>query len=149
MILSVYLHKDRADVLRTFGSLDEVVDRILSACDEGEFDIENKPECEPRDGASRYNIKITNESYIDMLKNFGVKCKRISLRRLLYWFVDNEIYADLGWETVNDYIDSDSIKTNAIIDKLQDGLDKLMLNVKSFEQDTVIEIKNLLNNMRK
>ena len=89
MILSVYLHKDRADVLRTFGSLDEVVDRILSACDEGEFDIENKPECEPREGASRYNIKITNESYIDMLKNFGVKCKRISLRRLLYWFVDN------------------------------------------------------------
>ena len=50
---------------------------------------------------------------------------------------------------MNDYIDSDSVKTNAIIDKLQDGLDKLMLNVKSFEQDTVIEIKNLLNNMRK
>lgn len=149
MILSVYLHKDRVDVLRTFGSLDEVVDRILSACDEGEFDIENKPECEPRDGASRYNIKITNESYLDMLKNFGVKCKRISLRRLLYWFVDNEIYTDLGWETVNDYVDSNAVKVNSTIDKMFDNLDKLRFNVHDFEQDTIVQIKTLLNSLRR
>lgn len=149
MVLSVYLHKDRADVLKTFGTLDEVVNRILDACDEGAFDIEGKPECEPRDGAARYNIKITNESYINMLQSFGVKSKRISLRRLLYWFVDNEVYDELGWETVNEYVDSSSIKINKIIDDLTDRLDKLWLNVNNYEHDTIIEIKTLLNTLRR
>jgi hypothetical protein len=33
------------------------------------------------------------------------------LRRLLYWFVDNEVYSELGWELVNTPIDENAIKS--------------------------------------
>ena len=125
MRLSVYLHSYITDVLLTFGTLDEVIDKMLQAADDGEFEIENKPACEPRDGANRYNVNVKNDTYIAMLKVYGVKSKTISLRRLIYWFVENEIYNEIGWEPINDYTDRDSAKWNKQLDKVLNELDKL------------------------
>lgn len=142
MTLSVYLHKDRVDVLKMFGNLNDVVNKILDEYDNGKIDIENKPECESRIGASRYNINIRNENYVDMLMSYGIKSKQISLRRLLYWFVDNEIYNELEWEPVNDYIDSNDERINKKIDKIVGEIDALMFIVN--DDGTLAHAKDLL-----
>ena len=125
MILSQYLHSDIVNVLLTFGDLDDVVNRILDASDEGYFDIANKPQCRNREGCSRYDIRITNENYLRMLKTMGVKNKSISLRRLIYWFVDNEVYNEIGWEPVRDYLDKNDKRINKVIDEILQKIDKL------------------------
>lgn len=138
MKLSVYLHSDRVDVLKTFGNLNDVVDRILKAYDEGFIDIEDRPVCEPRDGAGRYDIEIYNENYLQMLQLYGVKSKRISLRRILYWFVDNEIYNDLGWEPINDYIDKVDAKINKQVERVISELDKLIVLMYQYNRKVAV-----------
>lgn len=147
MKLSIYLHKDRVEILRTYGNLSDVVNKILDASDEGYFDVENKPECEPREGASRYDIEVTNENYLAMLKVYGIKSKTISLRRLIYWFVDNEIYSDIGWECVNDYVDEKSTKINNCLMKINSLLDKLSLLVN--DERGIVDIKCKLDMYRR
>lgn len=101
MTQSLYLHSDIVYILKLYcGSLQQAVDRILNEYDIGNIDIENKPTCRSREGAGRYDVIVTNRSYLDMVELYGVKSKRISLRRLLYWFVEYEIYNELGWEPI-------------------------------------------------
>ena len=116
MKLSQYLHNDIVDVLKTFGDLNDVVNKILDAADEGYIEVEDKPPCRDRDGCDRYNIDIHNENYLELLRIHGVKSKQISLRRLLYWFVENEIYEELGW-TTRPYITKANF--NTILQKCQ------------------------------
>ena len=150
MKLSIYLHKDRVDILRTFGdSLSDVINKILDESDNGAFDIEDKPECESRTGACRYDIRITNENYINMLKSFGVKSKRISLRRLVYWFVDNEIYNDIGWDAVNNYLDTNSIRFNKKLDNIISDLTNLSITSTDFEREEIDEVINTLISLRR
>ena len=146
---SVYLHNYVTDVLLTFGDLNDVINKILDASDEGHFDITDKPSCESREGASRYNVNITNQTFIQMIKMYGEKNKSLSLRRLLYWFVDNEIYNDLGWEPIRDYIDKDDKIFNCILDDLLSTLDKLWFKCKEREEGVVTNVKDLLNELRR
>lgn len=147
MILSVYLHRDRVDILKMFGNLSDVINKILDASDEGHFDIGDKPEAPSREGAGRYNINVTNENYIQMLNMFGIKNKKISLRKLIYWFVDNEIYVDLDWEQINDYIDDKDLKCNKQVDKILNELDKLSFIVKN--DGVISHAKDLIETLRR
>ena len=125
IVLSVYLHEYVVNTLKMYGELDDVVNNVLDESDAGNFDITDKPECQSRDGAGRYNITITNENYIKLLTAYGVKNKRISLRRLLYWFVDNEIYCDLGWECIRDYDYNTKKRINKLITNVICDISKL------------------------
>lgn len=127
MKISIYLHNYITDVIKTFGTIEEVVNRILDAADEGLIELEDRPVCEPREGASRYDVEVTNENYLQLLQVYGVKSKRISLRRLIYWFIDNEVYNDLGWEPVNEYIDKIDAAINKKIDKIVSDIDNLIM----------------------
>ena len=127
MILSLYLHNDVIDTLQSFGELDDVVNKILDECSVGSFDFTNKPNCRERDGARRINVNITNEDYLIALNTYGVKSKHVSLRRLLYWFVENEIYCDLAWEQVNAYKDSDTERLKRQLVICQSDLTKLQM----------------------
>lgn len=110
MLISIYLHKQIAETLQCYGELSDVVNKILDASEQGAFDMLDMPKCEPRDGAARYNIDITNETYLELLDTFSVNSPRISLRRIIYWFVEQEMYEVLGWEVMNDYVDKDKEK---------------------------------------
>ena len=39
MRVSVYLHRYISDVLKTFGELNDVINRILEACEDGSIDV--------------------------------------------------------------------------------------------------------------
>ena len=146
MKLSVYLHDYVAETLLTYGTLDEVTNRILSLADEGVIDFADKPVCEPRDGANRYDINVTNETYLNSLELHGFKSKFISLRRLLYWFVNDEIYLTLDWETKNDYICKKDAQVNKRIDEIVQRLERLKLLTREQIVDKCI---SMLNDLRR
>lgn len=130
MIFSLYLHDYVADTLKCYGTLDEVVNKILETSEQGIFDVMDMPKCEPRDGASRYNINVTNEYYLTLVNAYSINSPRISLRRLLYWFVQYEMPETLSWVPVNDYKDKQSVKILKRIGGIRSEVQKLsnMLN---------------------
>lgn len=100
-MLKVHVNLDQTthDILLAFGkNLSEVVNKILDEYSEGNIDIVNKPMAPSLDGTRRYTVTIQNEEYEEMYLRYGPTSPFISLRRLLYWFVDEEIYEDLHWK---------------------------------------------------
>jgi len=96
MKMSVQLHRQYYNYICHFGTLDEVVNKILEAAERGEIDIyDNQQPAPPAYETSRYTVNITNKAYIHMVETLGSRSPTVSLRRILYWFVDNEIYVQL------------------------------------------------------
>lgn len=101
MTINIHLHKEIADSLRFFGDLSTVVNKILQAGADGVIDIMDKDTCPDKEGCEHCRIEVTEPNYLELYKMYGPKNRRISLRRLLYWFVENEIYEELGWQPIN------------------------------------------------
>ena len=157
MIFSIYLHKPIAETLMCYGNLSDVVNRILDASEEGAFDIIDKPRCPARDGAVRYNIDVMSEYYLTMLENFPINSPRISLRRILYWFVEQEMYDVLEWEVTSEYRNSTKEKLLKKLDDIISKFGKLYLSFNSEEKDftcstglkeNLTELRNLINDGR-
>ena len=144
MIVSIYLHKQIAETLKCYGNLTEVMDRILTHCEQGDIDLMDKPKTPPRNTASRYDIDVTNEYYLDMLTSFPPNSTRISLRRLLYWFVENEMFDVLGWEPVNEYKSSDKERILKRLNAISSDLFKLK---RIFNEDELIWANIVLKNL--
>ena len=115
MTLIIYLEKRVIDVLNCYGRLNDVVNRILEEGAVGNIDVMDKPTCPPKQNGQHYSIDVTEENYLGLYNTWGPKSSRISLRRLLYWFVDNEIYNELGWEGVETFKSSEYDKSIKLI----------------------------------
>ena len=129
MLFSIYLHSPIAEILMCYGDLSEVVNKILDAGEEGAFDIIDCPKCLSREGASRYDIDVANEYYISLLETFPINSTRISLRRLLYWFVENEMYDVLEWEPTFKYRNKQKEKILKKLDCIIADFSKLTLKL--------------------
>jgi hypothetical protein len=148
MLQSIYLHKEIVNVLRSFGDLDIVVNQILAYGAEGYYEVTDKPPAPPRDMAGRYTISITDENYLQLLEIYPVNSPKISIRRLLYWFVENEMYDELGWK-INTYCNKNNDDTlnnikniirsitelaSVMEDKYKPYTDKAINELKSLEE---------------
>lgn len=107
MQFSIYLHKDIVQTLKCFGDLNTVVNKILEEGANNKIDVMNHPACRSREGATKYLIDITEPIYLELYAEFGPFNQSISIRRLLYWFVENDIADELGWTVVNNFVDID------------------------------------------
>lgn len=116
MKIAVYLHEEIAATLLCFGNLSDVINKILD-----NESVLDKPSCLPREGASKYTVDVTNEEYLSLLARYPATSPRISLRRLLYWWVDNEIYTEWGWKP-NKYLTKYQQKYNEILSNVIDNL---------------------------
>ena len=105
MQFSIYLHKDIVQTLKCFGDLNTVVNKILEEGANNKIDVMNRPACRSRDGATKYLVDITEPTYLELYAEFGPYNQSISIRRLLYWFVENDIADELGWKIVNNFVD--------------------------------------------
>lgn len=139
MKTSIYLHRYIYDILRQFGEINDVVNRLLDAGSTGELDIYSKPPC-PKPGreCSRYEIDITNTDYLKMKSIMGANSNFISLRRLLYWFVEHEIYVDLGWRTVK-YVNKNTLAAINKLKKAKELIDNAMFVVDERSKQLQIE----------
>jgi hypothetical protein len=106
MTISLYLHEEYINILRCFGNIDEAIDRLLEECEIGNIELMDHDAAPSREGAMRINVNVTNEYYLDLYYKFGSNSKRISLRRLIYWFIDNAVYDSLQWNTTSEYVNS-------------------------------------------
>lgn len=99
MIYNVYVHKYVSDTLKQFGSIDDVVNRVVDMGMDGTLCIENLPKAPPRTtGMVQLHINIENREYNELIACHGSRSSTYSLRRILYYVVDNEILVDMGWE---------------------------------------------------
>lgn len=103
---SIYLHRPIIDTLRCYGEPSDVINKILEEAAVGKFDLMNKPPCPGRDGAGRYDIDITEPNYLELLEMYSPLSPKISIRRLIYWFVENEMYNELGWKQNHSFVDN-------------------------------------------
>lgn len=148
MQFSIYLHKPIAETLMCYGDLSDVVNKILDASEQGAFDIIDRPRCPARDGATRYVIDVKSEYYLSMLENFPINSPRISLRRILYWFVENEMYDELEWEVTLEYHNKEKEKMLKKLSNIISEFSKLSLKFNSEEKDFTFE-KGLKENLDK
>ena len=96
------------DILQCYGSITDVTNRILECGAEGLFDIMDKPTPPPKENGHQVIIDVTEPTYLELVDMYSIRSSRISLRRLLYWFVDNEMYIELGWEATKTYKKSET-----------------------------------------
>ena len=135
MLLTIYLSDEIAFVLECFGDMNFVVNNILEAAAEGLIDIMDKPNIAEKKGGHYYHINVEEPNYISMIETFGSRSSRISLRRLLYWFVDNEIFSEFGWEISNTPIDKKSVKSYGCLMELKNTLYKANKTFPEFKED--------------
>ena len=147
MIYSIYLHKEIAETLMCYGTLSEVVNRILNLAEEGAYDIVDLPPCQSREGAARYNIDITSEYYNTLVATFPVNSARISLRRILYWFVEQEMYDQLEWVPNAAYESSDKKRILNKLSKIKSDVSKLTRLLDSDEEALATVIVNNITNL--
>lgn len=152
MRISIYLHQYVVDILGQYGELQDVINKILNEASVGKFSFEDKPACASRDGASRYDVDVTNKEYLELIMTYPTNSPRISLRRLVYWFVDNEIMYELGWLTKRKYVSKPEEKRvkrcNAAIDELY-KLQKAISNSHNYELiDEIRLITQRLENLK-
>lgn len=109
MQMSVYLSEDVIKVLNAYGGIDNAVNHILELCEQGLIDIENKPKPHSRQFDKRVNVNVTNQYYLELLYDTGNSSK-ISLRRLIYWFVENDMFEvfNVSYNFVNDNIEAET-----------------------------------------
>lgn len=119
--ISIYLHQEIIDILNCFGKMNDVVNRLLEECiNNGSIygEMEKAPD---RTGARRLVFFIR--------KDLISQLPRMSLRPIIYWFVENEIYNELGWKMSKEYgvelkekINKQYLETLASLNKLNDLL---------------------------
>lgn len=135
MIVSIYLHKYIVDTLKLFGNLEETINKILQAGADGDIEILDRPPCTNRDGASRYEIDITQQDYLELLECYPTNSPKVSIRRIIYWFVDFAIYEQLGWKTNNKYINKELEQLFKHIGKARSSIARVAMSKRN--DDTV------------
>ena len=145
MTVTVRLHEDYYNVLRTFGELNDVVNAILNHCSAGDISCMDKPQAPSLVGTARYEVDITNEDYIKLLKTYGQRSQRVSLRRLLYWFVDMEVYNELSFVVNKRSIEDICAASNDRVRKLLNKIIDASIELAKLKGEYTAECQNIIN----
>ena len=117
--VSVYLHDEIIQILKCFGQLNSVVNRLFEDCiNNGTIFNSAGYKAPNREGARRVNLYIKDDIVSQLCD--------VQIRTSIYWFVENEIYSELDWEMTNEYneekkrkIERQTIKTLSELNKLK------------------------------
>ena len=149
-ILSVYLQDDVANVVLCFGNtMDEAVANILNAIDKFDAGFEDKPFYGMREGARRYNIVVTNQSYIELLNLRGANNPRVSLKRILEWFVYEELYETIDIQPVRNFKNDFINKQRNKLMHIRVSLSTLSNKLADFNNDATDNINNAIFHLDK
>ena len=116
---SIYLHQEILDTLECFGSnLNDTINKLFEDCiNTGVLYNDNIPPAPDREGARR----------IEVFLNYNIVCQlgSVRVRPVIYWFIENEVYSELGWEMRGDYGVTQKLKLKKQFDKAISELRKL------------------------
>lgn len=127
---TVYLDQESINLLEMYGDISHVTDMVLEYMFEQGLTPSQLPSVVIRNNCKRVNIQVTNEDYIALTQLYPAKSSAISLRRVLNWFITNEIYSE--WPIT---------PTNTINNKKQDKFKSKLLTIKT----KLINLNKLLN----
>lgn len=100
--VDIRVHKDYLNTLLRFGPLNEVLDRMYEAAYAGLIEVTGLPPAPPKDNmCCKRLVSISHPYYHYLVQTHGATSTLISVRRLLYYFVDNELYTVLMWQPVD------------------------------------------------
>ena len=145
MQLSIYLHRQIVEILTCYGDLNTVINRILREAAAGKFDVMHKPPAPSRETASRYDITITEPSYLELLDVYGPHSSKISIRRVIYWFVDNEMYDEFEWEQIQVFQDKHK---QLLLKKLQYAISELEKAKRYCTDSLTIQLSDICNSIK-
>lgn len=93
---SLYLHQEVIDLLECFGELSDVVNRLLEECIDKGLIYQNVVSTAPDRADARR---------VDVFVKYDIVCQLagVRVRSIIYWFVENEIYTELGWQMSHHY----------------------------------------------
>lgn len=139
MIENLYIHPSAADVLYCFGEIGDVVNRIIDELYARNVDIESccREPAPDQSGCRHYKVDIKNADYEALRAAYPAKSSKVSLRRLVNWFVVNEMYFEWGWEPTREYTSNEVQISNRRINDIISRLNslKLLLNIR--HHDTI------------
>lgn len=144
MKVSMYLHKEVVDVLKMFGPLNEVINKIvddnIDSCD-----LSALPPAPSKDNATRYNLIIDNETYEALVEHYGATSNKCAIRRLVYYFVESEMYE--GWPIVREYVDDRLEYVKRRVKELKNTCKKLIVKAESEELEIANKIAELIGEL--
>lgn len=93
------LPAETVNILNQFGDIDTVVNKVLDLVENGYIPAFNLPvACSSNVPMRKITVHITNKWYMDCItQNIS---RSISLRRILQFFVDNELFSEYNWQIV-------------------------------------------------
>ena len=96
--VNIAIDNNYYNILRLFGTMDEVVDKALKLVEQGEIDFDRCPQIPTTKNCRHIVVAISNPYYEELRALHGATSSKISINRLLYYIVDNELYYTYGWE---------------------------------------------------
>lgn len=98
MIVNISIDDFTAEIMMHFGTISDVTNKILALGADGSIPLMDLPSVAiEKSACKQYKINITDENYLGLCETYGTKSTRISLRRIIYWFIENEQYDAFGW----------------------------------------------------
>lgn len=150
MYIDLYLPTETWKMINYFGDYNIVINYILKLSSvSGLFDVTDKPPAPPIDKVkySHKRVEITDETFLELMTTYREKSSKISLRRLIVWFFDNEMtryFYDADGNlpksfTPKDYLSSENLR----IQKIHKILDNLYKNLKMLHKFVANDNENV------
>ena len=102
MKIHVTIPQSTYDTLIRFGNINEVVNKVCDLIIADKVPYIDLPALQSRKGHKQFDVYLQNEAFIELYETMQVASKPIRLRRVLQYFVDNEMYVDFEWPIVNE-----------------------------------------------
>lgn len=91
----IRIHRDYYDVLQQFGGLSKVANAMADLVYAGLVDVREMPRSpEANADCIGCSVTMTSPGYEALVEEYGVSSPKVSIRRWLYYFVENELYSE-------------------------------------------------------
>lgn len=146
--VNVTISEEYYKILRLFGTMDEVVQKALVLAERGEIDFEDCPYVQQYGRLKHVVVTVDNPYYETLRSLYGATSTKISINRLLYYIVDNELYEVYEWKQVNKYNEENEAKIAGCKSTILHNINKLTKMLISIEQqDKLKKAYDLINDL--
>lgn len=127
---SVYLHQDVIDVLECFGKISDVLTKMMKTLVQTDLlSGETLGTAPSREDARRIEFFVDDDTVIQLTG--------LPFRQIIYWFVENEVYEQLGWKPIREYREREKTRIINGFDRVLSELSKLNFLVNNSLQDVI------------